>query len=148
MQNVFSERFRSSNYFSLNVDNIEIFQQSFSLNFHLIIIFMPFFWNSKIIFPELYQKTHSQSPSFLLKMIIAILYILRTPLFSLLMLSPKELKALQSALKSYIHVSFLWSPWWNATTSPVKYSHCLWQWITIPYNSQEITYPIKTVKGS
>lgn len=36
---------------------------------------------------------------------MAILYILRTPLISLLVLSSTELKALQSALKSYIHVS-------------------------------------------
>lgn len=45
-------------------------------------------------------------------MIIAILYILRTPLFSFLLLSSKELKALQTALKkSYIHVFSSFDPY-------------------------------------
>lgn len=40
-------------------------------------------------------------------MIIAILYILGTPLFSFLGLSSEELKVLAKCLKKAIHVSFL-----------------------------------------
>lgn len=87
---------------------------------------MLFFWNCKVIFPEAHQKTHSQSPGFLSKMVIAILYILRTPLFSFLMLSSIELKALQSALKKKLYSCFpsfdpddeMQPPlWWNTATA-------------------------------